>query len=102
MTPRVDQEGNLVYSQVGRVWTSGDQALLQNITTHLLLQEGEYPYDSTQGVDFNNLLWRNNRDLVITTLESEIKEDPRVSYVTTTRKPAPAHVLHLHISIKAV
>lgn len=101
MTPKLDRDHNLLYSQVGRYWLSGDQQLLQNQATTLLLQEGEYLWDTTQGCDFNTLLHIGNPTQITRALHSELQLDPAISYVTITTQPTRhPSTLHLDISIK--
>lgn len=77
----------------------GIEALRQDVRTRLSMFLGEYPFNTTQGIDYIGLLQDNNRDNIKNAIIAEIKKDSRVSQATITKAELDRGTLMLDIQI---
>lgn len=77
----------------------GNEALRQDIRTRLGMFIGEYPFNTTQGVDYIELLQDNNKDNIKNAIIAEIKKDSRVAQVTIIKAELDRGALMLDIQI---
>lgn len=77
----------------------GTEALRQDVRTRLSMFLGEYPFNTTQGINYIGLLQDNNRDNIKNAIIAEIKKDSRVSQVTITKAELDRGALMLDIQI---
>lgn len=77
----------------------GNEALRQDVRTRLGMFLGEYPFNTTQGVDYIGLLQDNNRENIKNAIIAEIKKDSRVAQVTIIKAELDRGALMLDIQI---
>lgn len=79
-TLRLDENNNLVVGE-SFLTLSGIEALIQDVRTRLQMFLGEYPFDTSKGVDYISLFQNNNKKEIENAIIAEIKKDKRVSQV---------------------
>ena len=79
-TLRLDENNNLVVGE-NFLTLSGIEALIQDVRTRLQMFLGEYPFDTSKGVDYISLFQKNNKKEIENVIIAEIKKDKRVSQV---------------------
>lgn len=84
MIPKLDNEGNLLYTQTGFVDARSVDAALQTLSCRLRLLNGEYLLILNEGIDYQEHL--DLQDDLLTALRDELKKDPRVALVTAERR----------------
>lgn len=77
-TLRLDENNNLVVGE-SLLTLSGIEALMQDIRTRLKMFLGEYPFDTSKGVDYVSLFQNNDKKEIQNAIIAEIKKDKRVS-----------------------
>lgn len=97
-TLRLDSHNNIIAGD-SFLTLQGNEALRQDIRTRLSMFLGEYPFNTTQGVDYIGLLQDNNRDNIKNAIIAEIKKDSRVAQVTIIKAELDKGVLMLDIQI---
>lgn len=80
---KLDSNNNLIVG-TNIITISGAEAVAQDCRTRLNMLLGEYPFDTTQGMDYAGLLNGNNRNALKSAIIAELKKDTRVEYVTIT------------------
>lgn len=98
ITLRLDSHNNIIAGD-SFLTLQGNEALRQDVRTRLGMFLGEYPFNTTQGVDYIGLLQDNNRDNIKNAIISEIKKDPRVAQVNITKAETSGGTLELDIQI---
>lgn len=83
-TLSLDNENNLIVGS-DFVLKSEKEAIIQDCKTRLKMFSGEYPFNTSEGIDYIGLLRGNNREAIKKALQKELKKDNRVEYVTITR-----------------
>ena len=61
---------------------SGTPALVQDIKTLLYMYKGEYPYNTSKGIDYIEYMRNNDETGLLAAMQQRILEDTRVSNVT--------------------
>lgn len=80
---KLDSNNNLIVgTQI--VTISGVESVVQDCRTRLNMLLGEYPFDTTQGMDYAGVLNGNNRNALKNAIIAELKKDTRIEYVTIT------------------
>ena len=97
-TLMLDSHNNIIAGKEFLI-LKGNEALKQDIRTRLSMFSGEYPFDTTQGVDYLGLLKDNNRDNIKNAIISEIKKDSRVTQVYIKKIEIESGALKLEIQI---
>lgn len=97
-TIRLDSYNNIIAGD-SFLTLQDSEALKQDIRTRLGMFLGEYPFNTTQGIDYIGLLQDNNRDNIKSAIISEIKKDSRVSQVNITKAEVTSGTLELDIQI---
>lgn len=77
-TLRLDENNNLVVGE-NFLTLSGIEALIQDVRTRLKMFLGEYPFDTSKGVDYVSLFQNNDKKEIQNAIIAEIKKDKRVS-----------------------
>ncbi len=98
ITLRLDSHNNIIAGESFLI-LQGNEALRQDIRTRLGMFIGEYPFNTTQGVDYIGLLQDNNRDDIKNAIIAEIKKDSRVAQVNITKAKVVSGTLELNIQI---
>lgn len=80
MEIQITPDYNISYTKAGFNLITGTPALFQNLSCRLRLLTGEYLYDPTQGVDYQNLMSRNDINYFTQSIDFELKKDDRVDY----------------------
>lgn len=101
MIPKIDAHGNLMYTQTGLEFISGEPSLLQTLTNRLRLLRGESNYHPTDGMDFQDLMLYNDISLIKREISSELRKDLRVLYTDITHRRSQGGQLYLDIKVKA-
>ena len=78
---KLDSNNNLIVG-TNIVTIRGVEAVAQECRTRLNMLLGEYPFDTTQGMDYAGLLNGNNRNALKSAIITELKKDSRIEYVT--------------------
>ena len=94
----LDSHNNIISGESFLI-LKGNEALRQDIRTRLSMFLGEYPFDTTQGVDYIELLKDNNRDNIKNAIISEIKKDSRITQVAIKKVEIESGALKLEIQI---
>lgn len=79
-TLRLDENNNLIVGE-NFLTLSGIEALIQDVRTRLKMFLGEYPFDTSNGVDYVGLFQNNDKKEIENAIIAEIKKDKRVSQV---------------------
>lgn len=74
----LDSDNNIVFGS-NFFTIEGVDATRQDIKTRLGMWRGEYPYDTSEGVDYLEILQSSNRNLFKTELRSEVMKDSRIT-----------------------
>lgn len=98
ITLMLDSHNNIIAGD-SFLTLQGAEALRQDVRTRLSMFLGEYPFNTTQGIDYIGLLQDNNRDNIKNAIIAEIKKDFRVSQVTITKAELDRGALMLDIQI---
>ena len=77
-TLRLDENNNLIVGE-NFLTLSGIEALIQDVRTRLKMFLGEYPFDTSKGVDYVSLFQNNDKKEIENAILAEIKKDKRVS-----------------------
>lgn len=80
---KLDENNNLVFGS-NFVLCDGIESLTQDLKTKLDLWKGEFIYNLELGIDYKSLLLNNNIDLLKSSIEDSINDDPRVKSVEIT------------------
>lgn len=78
ITLKLDKDNNLVVGSEILI-LEGNDALIQDIRNRLGMFLGEYPFDTTLGVDYIGLFSANNQKEIQNAIIQEVKKDNRVS-----------------------
>lgn len=98
ITIRLDSHNNIIAGDSFLI-LQDNEALRQDVRTRLGMFLGEYPFNTTQGVDYIGLLQDNNKDNIKNAIISEIKKDSRVAQVNITKAEITGGTLELDIQI---
>lgn len=78
---KLDSDNNLIVGSK-LITIDGVEAVAQDCRTRLGMLLGEYPFDTTQGMDYATLFNANNRNNLKNAIINELKKDERIEYVT--------------------
>ena len=78
ITLRLDENNNIIAGE-SFLTLSGIEALTQDVRTRLKMFLGEYPFDTSKGVDYIGLFQNNDKKEIQNAIIAEIKKDERVS-----------------------
>lgn len=74
---RIDENNNLLFGD--NLFTIDDlESVVQDIRTRLSMWEGEYPYNTSEGVPYLDILRSANKNLFDATLRQEVLKDDRI------------------------
>lgn len=100
ITLRLDSHNNIIAGD-SFLTLQDNEALRQDVRTRLGMFLGEYPFNTTQGIDYIGLL-QDNRDNIKNAIISEIKKDSRVAQVNITKAEITGGTLELDIQITSM
>lgn len=78
---KLDSNNNIINNS-NIITVSDKDALVQDIKTMLYMYKGEYPYNTSKGIDYINYMRNNDEQGLLAAIQSRILEDSRVSNVT--------------------
>ena len=78
---KLDSNNNIINNS-SFIMVSDKAALVQDIKTRLYMYKGEYPYNTSKGIDYINYMRNNDEQGLLAAIQSRILEDSRVSNVT--------------------
>lgn len=77
---KLDKNNNLIVgAQI--ITISGIEAIAQDCKTRLNMLLGEYPFNTSLGMDYISLLNANNSNILKNAIISELKKDERIKQV---------------------
>ena len=78
---KLDSNNNIINNS-NIITVSDKDALVQDIKTMLYMYKGEYPYNTSKGIDYINYMRNNDEQGLLAAIQSRILEDTRVTNVT--------------------
>lgn len=78
---KLDSNNNIINNS-NIILISDKAALVQDIKTRLYMYKGEYPYNTSKGIDYIEYMRNNNEQGLLAAIQARILEDSRVSNVT--------------------
>lgn len=78
---KLDSNNNIINNS-SFIMVSDKAALVQDIKTLLYMYKGEYPYNTSKGIDYIEYIRNNDETGLLVAIQSRILEDTRVTNVT--------------------
>ncbi len=78
---KLDSNNNIINNS-SFIMVSDKAALVQDIKTLLYMYKGEYPYNTSKGIDYIEYMRNNDETGLLAALQERILEDERVTNVT--------------------
>ena len=78
---QLDSKNNIINNS-NIITVSDKDALVQDIKTLLYMYKGEYPYNTSKGIDYIAYLQNDDETGLLAAMQQRILEDSRVSNVT--------------------
>lgn len=78
---KLDSNNNIINNS-SFIMVSGTPALVQDIKTLLYMYKGEYPYNTSKGIDYIEYMRNNDETGLLAAMQQRILEDTRVTNVT--------------------
>lgn len=74
---KLDKDNNLLFGD-NLFIIDGTESVEQDVRTRLSMWEGEYPYNTSEGVPYLDILRSANKNLFDATLRQEVLKDDRI------------------------
>ena len=78
---KLDSNNNIINNS-SFIMVSDKAALVQDIKTRLYMYKGEYPYNTSKGIDYIEYMRNNDETGLLAAMQQRILEDTRVTNVT--------------------
>lgn len=78
---KLDSSNNIINNS-NIITVSDKDALVQDIKTMLYMYKGEYPYNTSKGIDYIEYMRNNDETGLLAAMQQRILEDTRVTNVT--------------------
>lgn len=78
---KLDSNNNII-NNGNFIMVSDKDVLVQDIKTLLYMYKGEYPYNTSKGIDYITYLQNNDETGLLAAMQQRILEDTRVTNVT--------------------
>ena len=78
---KLDSNNNIINNS-NIITVSDKDALVQDIKTRLYMYKGEYPYNTSKGIDYIEYMRNNDEQGLLAAIQARILEDTRVTNVT--------------------
>ena len=78
---KLDSNNNIINNS-NIILISDKAALVQDIKTRLYMYKGEYPYNTSKGIDYIEYMRNNDETGLLAAIQARILEDTRVTNVT--------------------
>lgn len=78
---KLDSNNNIINNS-NIITVSDKDALVQDIKTRLYMYKGEYPYNTSKGIDYIEYMRNNDETGLLAAIQARILEDTRVTNVT--------------------
>lgn len=78
---KLDSNNNIINNS-SFIMVSDKAALVQDIKTLLYMYKGEYPYNTSKGIDYIEYMRNNDETGLLAAMQQRILEDTRVTNVT--------------------
>ena len=78
---KLDSNNNIINNS-NIILISDKAALVQDIKTRLYMYKGEYPYNTSKGIDYIEYMRNNDETGLLAAMQQRILEDTRITNVT--------------------
>ena len=97
-TFKLDKNNNLCFESEFEL-LGGADALIQDIRNMLLMFKGEYPFDSSVGLDYYGMMSNQSKENIEQVILDRIRQDERVKSIKNVETTAKNGELNLSMQI---